>query len=517
MKNSYILTLCGMMAFATANSQNLYDMSHLMGSELNGTARFVGMGGAMSALGGDISVINSNPAGIGIFRSSDFSTSFGLNSTSTESKFNGTKMNEDKSQFTFDQIGFVYSNKIGNNTSLRYVNFAFNYHKDKNFNRLFSAGGALNNMSQSWQIAQEMSKSGLTTEADFNNLINTENPYSKYWSQYPVLGILGAKTGVIDWVGNTGKVMGWDGYNNNYYSKETGGIDEYDFNVAFNIEDQFYLGLTVGVYDVNYKKYSSYTENLNDDYGKDNGGYTLDNYYKLSGTGVDLKLGMIVRPFVDSPFRLGLSVTTPTWYDLRESFNATLSSDIYTYPEKYSQTLSDYLDDDYLNYDFNFRTPWVFNLSAGTTVSNVLALGAEYEYEDYSSGKLTDMDGYELGGNYGIKEYLKGVSTLKLGMEAKLMPQFSVRAGYNYTTAAFKSDAYYALDSYNTRTDFNNTKEKNTFTFGLGYKGNMFYADLAYKYDVYKSDFYAFDDLELPKTNVTNSRNQVLLTMGVKF
>lgn len=40
-------------------------------------------------------------------------------------------MNEDKTRASFDQIGFVYSNKIGNNTSLRFVNFGFNYHKSK--------------------------------------------------------------------------------------------------------------------------------------------------------------------------------------------------------------------------------------------------------------------------------------------------------------------------------------------------------------------------------------------------
>ena len=40
-------------------------------------------------------------------------------------------------------------------------------------------------------------------------------------------------------------------FNNNFFSKETGGISQYDFNVSFNIEDRVYLGATLGVYDVN--------------------------------------------------------------------------------------------------------------------------------------------------------------------------------------------------------------------------------------------------------------------------
>lgn len=93
----------------------------------------------------------------------------------------------------------------------------------------------------------------------------------------------------------------------------------------------------MGVYDMNYDRYTSYTENLNDDKGADNGGYTLDNYYRLEGTGMDLKLGVIVRPIESSPFRLGFAVHTPTWYDLRESYNATLSSDILAYENPISR------------------------------------------------------------------------------------------------------------------------------------------------------------------------------------
>lgn len=67
MKNKVIVTACALLAMTTASAQNAYDAEKLLGNDLNGTARFVGMGGAMGALGGDISVISSNPAGIGIF------------------------------------------------------------------------------------------------------------------------------------------------------------------------------------------------------------------------------------------------------------------------------------------------------------------------------------------------------------------------------------------------------------------------------------------------------------------
>ena len=512
-----ILAACALSMALVANAQNAYDVSTVLGTELNGTARFVGMGGAMGALGGDISVIGTNPAGIGIFRSNDLSVSFGFNNTATESNFRGTPMKEDNTRASLDQLGFVYSMKIGNTTSLRYVNFGFNYRKSKNFNRFFAAGGQLDNLSQSWQLAQELGNAGVNSASDFSALLNTDNPYLTYWNKYPVLSVLGATTGVVDWPMNADRLWGWDGYSNHYYSEEKGGIHDFDFNIAFNLEDRFYLGATIGVHDVQYDRYSSYTEDLNDDFGEENGGYTLENYYNLEGTGLDLKLGAIVRPFEDSPFRVGLAVHTPTWYELTEDCNASLSSHIWAYDSPDSQNLSEYLVYGNLKYTYQLVTPWKFNLSAGTTLGGLVALGAEYEYADYSSAKLMDMDGYDLGGQVSVDEFLQGVHTFRVGMEARLVPQFSLRAGYNHSSNVFSDDAYSALSLYRTSTDFNNVKARDTFTFGLGYRGDMVYADLAYKYDLYKSDFYAFDDIDLPATTVDNERNQLLFTLGVRF
>ena len=73
------------------------------------------------------------------------------------------------------------------------------------------------------------------------------------------------------------------------------------------------------------------------------------------------------------------------------------------------------------------------------------------------------------------------------------------------------------MSTYGTQTEYNNTLDQNTFTFGLGYRGSVVYADLAYKCDMYKSNFYPFDDIDLPATKVDNSRQQLLFTLGAQF
>lgn len=533
MKNSKLMiSICALVISLGANAQTQYDAARLMGSELNGTARFVGMGGAMGALGGDISVIGTNPAGIGIYRSNDFSVSFGFNNTATESNFMGSVMKDNRTRASFDQVGFVYSTKIGNNTSLRFINFGFNYHKSKNFNRLFASGGNLTGgMSQTWQMANMiggyMDQVGVPIEdtgKELDAIYNSDNPYDVNRYDAPYLGVMGVRTDLVGIDKESNKLIGWNGSQNKYTSKEEGGINQYDFNIAFNLEDRFYLGLTLGAYDVNYKRSSYYTEDIS--YNADFGYYELNNWFETRGSGIDLKLGAIVRPFGDSPFRIGFAVHTPTWYNLTDYHSADLYSDLtYENGDGTSEHVTaeeftpDYVKGDSQR-DYELTTPWKFNVSMGTTLSGIVAVGAEYEYEDFSAAKLAYDDGVKMDyQNSTISEDLKAVHTLRLGMEARITPSFSIRAGYNYSTAAFKDNAFKSLNWNDTRTDteYNNSKTRNTFTFGLGYRGSVIYTDLAYKYDMYKSNFYAFDDVELQATKVDNSRHQLLLTIGARF
>ena len=120
---------------------------------------------------------------------------------------------------------------------------------------------------------------------------------------------------------------------------------------------------------------------------------------------------------------------------------------------------------------FDLQTPWTYNVSLGYTVGKSLALGAEYEYQDYSSMKFKDTEGnssaYEFENS--TTSMLKGVSTVRLGLEYKVIPQFAFRAGYNYSTAAFHQDAFkdLAINSIQTDTDFSNSKSLSNYTLVL--------------------------------------------------
>ena len=144
----YILLPFLAVAFA-AQAQDTYINERITNnsSDVIGTARYVGMGGALGALGADMSVISWNPAGIGIYRRSDIAMTFG--GTWGKSYIN----EENRGKATFDQAGFVYHMPL-NSTTCPHINLAFNYQKKINFNHNFYAFGALGGLSQMDQLAE---------------------------------------------------------------------------------------------------------------------------------------------------------------------------------------------------------------------------------------------------------------------------------------------------------------------------------------------------------------------------
>lgn len=538
------LSACLLSLFmAHAHAQETYENTKLIDNDLNGTARYVGMGGAMEALGADISVINSNPAGIGLFRRSSGSVSFGLVSQDGASSFKyGNKTNA-----SFDQAGFVYSMRDGRRT---FINFGFNYHKSKNFDYILNAASGLNGASQH-------KLSYMKALANENNLDKTSSGWRgkfAYTSQLDNLYY------------NTLMMTSSDGFFYNDASRyefgraETGYIGEYDFNTSVNVNDRVYLGITIGIHDVHYTGHSLYNEALVNLNNQTVGDITVNDERRITGTGYNASFGIIFRPVDASPFRIGLSVTTPTWYDLKTSN--------YTY--LINNTKADgggKLQGDYPNYttgesyEFKLFTPWKFGVSLGHTVGNYLALGASYEYADYSRLDTRVNDGYDVDYwgdvyehsssdepmNRHTRETLKAVSTLKIGAEAKVMPNLAVRAGYNYVSPMFKKEGYKDgnIDSYGSNyssaTDYTNWEATNRYTVGVGYTIGKMSFDLAYQYAQTNGKFHPFADSYLDYTypgqdsngndvtmtesldnyanavKVSNKRNQLLLTLTYRF
>ena len=520
MKKKIIFGLMAMAAI-TANAQETYENANLMKPELTGTARYIGMGGAMEALGADISTISTNPAGIGLFRSSSVNLSFGLSSQQDVTTYGS----DHKTVPSFDQAGFVYSMRTN---SRSFLNFAFNYSKSRNFNQILNAAGKLNGSAQN-----KLTYNKFVGNDDFIYIDKDGTLLSDY-IQFSQLDYLYANNINYDEdeAGN-GSFYGYDGDAYDMYRAQSGYIGRYDFNISGNVNNRFYWGVTVGVQDVHYNAYSDYIESL--------GTSTVEvmDTRKITGTGVDVKAGVIFRPVEESPFRIGLSVSTPTWYKLTTSNYTSMS----LLNGNVSQQL--FAPEIGESYEFKLYTPWKFGASLGHTVGNNLALGLSYEYADYSTADTRVIDGYDYYGNeesyseYATNQHtkntLKGVSTIKAGLEFKPDPSLAVRLGFNYVAPIYDKLCVKdgTLDSYGvfyqSQSDFTNWEDTYRITAGLGYNIDKFSIDLAYQYSTTNGNFSPFYDCadninseSLTNNNfdvckVSNKRHQLMLTLGYRF
>lgn len=513
-----VIAALALAAVLPAAAQDTYESARLLGSDLNGTARYVGMGGAMDALGADISTISTNPAGIGLFRHSTASVSFGLQSQQGVEKFDGLN----KTNMSFDQLGFVYSQRISSGS---FINVGFNYHKSRNFDQILSAANSLRDCSQNGLTYHKADKGLYEFDKNSSGDVIGWEPGSNYRSQmFNQADYMNVNALMLD--PNDGKIYYNDASAYEFDKAHRGWIADYDFNLSGNYHDRFYWGLTIGVKDVHYKGYTEYAEQLLDSKGLC-GSVVYGDERKIKGTGFDIKAGVIIRPMEDSPFRFGLSVSTPTWYNLTSSNSSMMLNN------------TPYGSWDYGNsdesYDFHYYTPWKFGASIGHTVGTNVAIGLGYEYSDYGASQNRIIDGYDYYDNpesstdqlmkRNTEKALKGVHNLKAGLEFKPDPAWALRLGYNYVSAAYDKNGVrdMMIDSpgvmYASTTDYTNWKDTHRVTCGLGYKTGNVNIDLAYQYSATNGEFHPFQEYagHVTTTNVSNKRHQLLLTLGYTF
>ena len=549
------------MALMPMAAQDTYENARFLGNDLNGTARYVGMGGALEALGADISTISTNPAGIGLFRHSYVGLSFGGVNLQGSKEFD----NLGKTNLSFDQAGFVYSNVFGEES---YVNLAFNYHKSRNFDQILQTNSVFARHNGQGASLGKLAFAKSTKHSDTNGgydlglnsksgmWMGYRNPLenSQYGYPFTQWDYLYTNAYNIDDVNDPEGLPIFSEAGDYFFDKaHRGWIADFDFNLSGNIGSRAFWGITLGFHDINYKGYSIYDEMIINRKDLPVGNILLEDDHKIEGDGVDVKAGVIFRPFEESPFRVGLSVATPTWYKMKSTNYTTIYN--YTYEGEYEQLLPDGIDrwgwadlssDD--TYEYKYYTPWKFGLSLGHTIGNQLALGASYEYSDYSSASTRTLDGtFDYYGNEDSRKdrvindhtgkTLKGVSLLKLGAELKPDPSFAVRLGYNYQSAAYEKNGIRdtQLDSpsiyFSSTANYVNWESTHRITCGLGYKYQGLSLDLAYQYSTTKGTFYPFQpnvtfidpDDDVAETCISTSapvdfkRHQLLFTIGYTF
>jgi hypothetical protein len=513
-------------------AQGEMDAYKLSESGLSGTARYLGMGGAFGALGGDVTVMTANPAGLSIYRSSEVVTTLSLNMINTNTNWNGSKYDASRTKFNFDNIAYVAYFPTGGDNGIKGWNIGVAYNRLKTFNRTFRMSGQ-----QTYSMGDYMADIAQMRGLNANDLISTDDYEAYDNASLPWLPILGMDGGLYtnfpnsnsryhsefgEWRGNT-----WYNFNPDNTSlemREKGAIDQYNFSFSTNISDRVFLGATLSVTDINYKLSSNYYEegfgNTDDDY------LLLDNGLSTEGTGYSVNVGTIIRP-VDF-LRVGVAYNSPTWYKMTDYFNGYAETYNSFYPgddaKKWGAT------PEYAFYDYKLRTSdkWIF--SAACIFGQGALLSVDYELINYKNMYLSDREDRGFADNDFIKEDFGTSQNLKVGAEVKVTPQLAVRAGAAWQTSPIKANLMNGATEVltaGTIPHYTIDKGVSSYSLGLGYRFTPnCYADLAYVLRTHKEEAYAFsrtfDDngatiIDSTPAALKTKTARIAFTLGFKF
>lgn len=569
MKNTYIL---GMMLAVPLmmDAQSAIDGFRFSQPDMKGTARFMGMGGAFGALGGDLTSLSVNPAGIGVYRRNEVGVTVDLDLQSATSESQGYKNTQTQTKFLLNNIGGVIAWNMPS-TVMPNFNVGFTYNRGASFNAHYA--GAIPKLSNSLSnyIAGIANSEGITVGDVYTPDNGTFDPYNPNDGGYaaPWLSILGydsyliSPTGDTDnphWVGQWGSNTSGSGAFN---VVTTGGVNEYNIVLGGNFLNKIYWGMDFGVIDMNYHIYAGWRENLENAIVADGNNlvngtadWTLSNYYNASGSGFNYKLGFIFKPIQE--LRIGFSFATPTWYSINESY---LAGTNYQYAEG-NTTLetggASTNQGDYGVNSYNFHTPWKLTGSIAGVIGGRLILSADYEWQAYNHMKFYDGSDYYddyypdwgwdnivyapaqapkkalpsliednwYATNQDIRDYYQSTNTIRVGAEYRITPRFSARAGYAYVSSPVRSEAKGDDMMIYTSGTMPNYRMDNTtqyITCGLGYNFDNFYVDAAFVHKHMGSEYHAYTpdpanpQIPSPTSKLSLNNNQIVLSAGFKF
>ena len=366
------------------SAQGSSDACRFSQTYYQGTAKALGMGNALGAVGGDMTATCINPAGMGLYRSDELTATLNLSDNYITSTYYDTKENGNKVRLSIPNFAYVHSRERSNYKPMRYSQFCIGLTRTNDYNMHTFASGL--NPTSSKIDNYLMQIDGYSP----NELAN----YFAY-TAYPAM--------------NTGLIFDDNGYYNspvpqggiiqNFEQDFKGRSEEWSFGYSANYYDRFYFGLSLGITHIKrfgtsvFQETMSKDSEINTDFNK----WTFTEDLKSSGYGVNGKIGLLWKA---SPWlRLGAAFHSPAIMTFDETWQTTTESEINWMQRKSYSPES--------NYEYLFFSPmkWVGSMAFVIGQRGMFSFDAEYTNYGAMRFKAEDYDystvNQEIKDNYG--------------------------------------------------------------------------------------------------------------------
>ena len=478
-----IYTIIALVSSLTIFSQNEIDALRYSQMYYGGTARFSSMAGAFGALGADPSTSSTNPAGLGVYNKSEFTFTPNLVFNNTQSDFMLNKYSDYRTNFNINNLAYVSAMKTGANKGLVSANWGFNYNRINNYHYNTNIQG-INNSSSYTDVFAAGSN---------GNSIEQLNPYRERlaWETYSINSTDTVNKLYESALKNYGELQ-------SRRTEKRGYMGEADFSFGLNYSHKLYWGFTIGWVWSRYWEDSYHTE-VDDDNSIDNFNYMYyDEHLKTRGTGINLKTGIIYKPF--KFLRIGAAYHSPTWMTFEDDYWTQMSS-------SFDDVGSNNVTSPSLYQRYNMRTPSRFLGSLAILFGKIGLISIDYEYVDYSWARYSTYNGfYSHDANNAIKRTYKGTHNVKIGGELRYK-FVSFRGGFAFFDSPYQES----------------TSNGNSYTYqytgGLGFNFGDYFIDLAYVHQTNDVNYYLYDPNVAPieRARITSNSNKFMTTIGMRF
>ena len=475
------------LSLSVSIAQNEGDALRYARYYFTGSARYASMGGAFGALGADISNAASNPAGIGLFRKSQFTLTPGVSYNSTRSDFLGFSDSDNRTVFNLANMGLVFSSDVSKrrrktpSQGFQFVNFAIAYTKNSDLNNQTLIQG-INRESSLLDVFESNANAGII------------DPY------YESLAISSQLLVDAPGGGYTSFQAPWPQVEKRQRKEieSRGSMGDVSFALGANLANSLYLGFSLNISVLDYRQTSFHYEEDSGDSIAEFTHFTLKEYFRTRGSGVSGKFGLIYRPA--DFLRLGIAFHTPTSFSLTDRFANDLTA-------QYDNGATTQALSPEGVFKYRYSNPMRLQISSGFVLSKFALLGLEYELVPYKGMRFresTASTNLFQGVNDRIRDVYRTGHSIKMGTEFRLDP-FSLRAGFTYAGSPYRRDI--------------NHSPVWGVSAGAGYRdiSSGFFIDFAYSLFVIKEAYWLYDSNLIPAAMNRTGKSNFLLTGGINF
>ncbi|MEK0442555.1 MAG: hypothetical protein RL403_1533 [Bacteroidota bacterium] len=467
-----------------------------------GSARIVGVGGTQWSLGGDVSNLAGNPAGLGFFRSSEASLSLGYDLWSADASYLDQTKSYRTSDFSLPNLSFVGANPKGalEKGAFKGGGWGFSIQRIANFSNEF--GYYSDKSGESSIIDFYLNDASGVPESQIETRGLTGLAYQTYLIN-PITVDAGGKP-ITNPREYDSFVLGFPFQDENVRQK--GSASQLNFGYGANFNHKLFLGASLGIRSLEFSSKKEYNEEFGDQPLINS---SLNESLFINGTGVNLNLGLIYKPI--DYVNLGIVLQTPTWFAMNEEYEANITANYDNYyfaPEDKTLGTETAVSDIFLS-NYGLNTP--FKVGGGATVflGKHGFISADVDWVDYSSARLSSRDFNEDPDNQVIQDLYGSTVNYRFGAEGKLV-NWRIRAGYAHMGDPFLGNS-----------EFNQSTQQ--ISGGIGIQFDALKVDFSLVNQNFNTLYRSYKVLDNngvnygPLTEIKNSITSAVITVGFNF